>query len=325
MLDTMTVIELAIPYEQPGYDNEIKLPGYLYLPLERNRLVDRPKTPIVINLNGGDSIQEELFFICPSLGPQLGYAVLTFDGPGQGSVLRKQAIGMRPDWEMVIRQVVDWLSEFSDTSEGSKHHLDLDQIAIVGASMGGYFALRGARDSRVKACVSIDAPYDMWDLATAKLPKWFLHGWNSGLISNSVVDFIVALVSRVNFQLKWEVEHMKWAFGTDTASTALKRLQEYSFRLPDGSEFLEDVHCACLITGAGSSLYFDIEQSTMKIFNALKNINENMKEVWIAKHPNEGGLQAKVGAFSVSNQRTFAFLDRCFSIKRLPIEVMTDC
>lgn len=137
---------LSIPYQ------DYVLPGYLYLPPKSRRIPGR-KIPILVNTGGADSCQEELYYLNPAAGPGMGYAVLTFDGPGQGIMLRKYELEMRPDWEIVTSSVIDYLETYN--VQHPELDLDLGSIAVSGASMGGYYALRAASDERVKACVSI--------------------------------------------------------------------------------------------------------------------------------------------------------------------------
>lgn len=147
------VICLEIPYIAG-----VTLPAYLYLPHASRRLPG--KLPVLINTVGGDATQEEIFFIFPAGALENGYAVLTFDGPGQGSVIRRDRIPMRPDWEVVISKVIDWLYEYTDAHP--ELELDLDRLALAGCSIGGYLSLRGATDDRIKACIAIDPFFNMW-------------------------------------------------------------------------------------------------------------------------------------------------------------------
>ncbi|KAI8205569.1 Hydrolyase [Colletotrichum sp. SAR 10_65] len=114
---------LSIPYE--GH----QLPGYLYLPPESCRIPGR-KIPILVNFGGADSCQEELFFMYPSSGYRQGYAVLTFDGPGQGIMLRRHGLVMRPNWEIVSERVIDHLVDFSVKNPNLE--LDVNSIAVAG-------------------------------------------------------------------------------------------------------------------------------------------------------------------------------------------------
>ncbi|KFY92173.1 hypothetical protein V500_04260 [Pseudogymnoascus sp. VKM F-4518 (FW-2643)] len=293
---------LEVPYQ--GYT----LPAYLYLPAAENRLPG--KTPILLNTGGADSVQEELYYIYGFSGPGLGYAVLTFEGPGQGIVLRRHRLHMRPDWEVVTSAVLDHLFDFSDKHPDA--NLDLDRIAIAGASMGGYYALRGASDLRFKACVSIDPFYDMWEFATHHISPTFIGGWTSGWISDGFVNGTIGLLSKLDFQLKWEVNVASWFFNLETPAATLKEMKKYT--LKDG--FLARVKCPVLVSGAAHSLYFNPVYHSLSVYNGLTALNEEEKQVWMPDTPGEGGLQAKVGAFGISAQRTFQFLDEVFKVDR---------
>lgn len=297
---------LEIPYES------YRLPGYLYLPPASKRLPG--KIPILINSGGADSIQEELYYMHPAAGPELGYAVVTFEGPGQGIVLRRDRLYMRPDWETVVSRVVDHIVNFS--TEHPELELDVDRLAIAGASMGGYFALRGASDPRIKACVAIDPFYDMWDFATAHISPAFIRGWTSGWLSDGFVNGAIGLLCQVSFQMRWEVAVAEWFFGLDRPTDTLREMKKYSLRLANGGSFLDRVKCPVLVSGSANSLYFDADAHTVEISNQLSHLTENQKTVWIPKAPGDGGLQAKMGALQVCNEHTFAFLDEHLGIKR---------
>ena len=48
-----------------------------------------------------------MYFAIAEPAARRGYHVLFFDGPGQGGPLIEQGLTIRPDWEAVIRPVVD--------------------------------------------------------------------------------------------------------------------------------------------------------------------------------------------------------------------------
>ncbi|KAL9130697.1 MAG: hypothetical protein Q9217_001176 [Psora testacea] len=298
---------LKIPYED-GY----KLPGYLYLPPTSKRLPG--KIPVLINSGGADSIQEELFFMYPAAGPDLGYAIITFEGPGQGIMLRREKLHMRPDWEAVTSRVIDHVYSFS--AAHPELELDVDRISIAGASMGGYYALRGASDQRVKACVAIDPFYDMWDLALARMPTSVINLWLAGWVSDGLLNGICNLHSWINFQNRWEFGVAMWMFGLQSPAQCLRKMPGYTLRLEGGGEFLDRVKCPVFVSGAAHSIYFRPEISTTKIFDKLKHLRSRQKELWIPKAPEEGGLQAKCGAWGLATQKSFHFLDEQLGIQR---------
>ena len=128
---------VRIPYEGTT------LPGY-FLPAS-GRAGER--RPLVIFTNGYDATVTEMYFACVVPAARGGYHCLFFDGPGQGGPLIVQGLPMRPDWEAVIRPVVD----FALTLPA----IDPDRIALSGWSLGGYLALRGASgEPRIAACVA---------------------------------------------------------------------------------------------------------------------------------------------------------------------------
>ena len=120
------VRQMKIPYED-GHN----LPAYLFLPHPSKRPSE--KLPILVTVNGADSTSEELYSLFAAAGCDRGYAVILFDGPGQGAVLRRDKLTMRPDWEVVTSRVIDHIYDLA--KENPDLNLDLDRAAIAGTSM----------------------------------------------------------------------------------------------------------------------------------------------------------------------------------------------
>lgn len=308
---------LEIPFE-----NGIKLPGYLYLP-EASRRIPGRKIPILLNSGGGDSTQEEIYFVNPAFGPEIGYAVITFEGPGQGIVLRRDKLPMRPDWEVVTGAVLNHLFDFAASHPDLE--LDVDNIAVTGASMGGYFALRAAVDPRIKACISVDGFYSLASFVGGRMPGPLFNGFMKGWLSDRAFNVILGFLQRLDFQARWEFNHLKWATNSTTEAEIMRSFGDYTLLKPDGTEYLADVKCPTLVTGAGASWYFDPATTTDKIYDCLTSLKDGVdKEKWIANDIAYGGLQAKIGAFGYSAQRTFQWLDAKFGIRRETLNATSD-
>ncbi|KAK8912962.1 Alpha/beta hydrolase psoB [Metarhizium anisopliae] len=251
------------------------------------------------------------------------YLLVTFEGPGQGIVLRRDKLPMRPDWEVVTGAVLNHLFDFAASHPDLE--LDLDNIAVTGASMGGYFALRAAVDPRIKACVSVDGFYSLASFVGGRMPGPLFNGFMKGWLSDRTFNAILGFLQRLDFQARWEFNHLKWATNSTTEAEIMRSFGDYTLLKPDGTEYLADVKCPTLVTGAGASWYFDPATTTDKIYDCLTSLKDGVdKEKWIANDIAYGGLQAKIGAFGYSAQRTFQWLDMKFGIRRETLNATSD-
>ncbi|XP_014554306.1 hypothetical protein COCVIDRAFT_105327 [Bipolaris victoriae FI3] len=307
LLDS-SIRKLEIPYQ-----GKIRLPAYLHLPHPSKRLPG--KIPLLVNTVGADATQEEIFFIFPMAALELGYAVLTFEGPGQGIVLRKHNIPFRPDWEEVVSKVLEFAFEYI-----AKHpDLDLDttRVALAGSSMGGYLALRGAADERVKACIAVDPFYSMWDLLKGRMPQPVIDTFVAGgFAPDSLWDSFLGLLKWWDVQTRWESDLSFWMHGVNTTADMFRSMMRFTFATPDGTGFLHKVKCPVFVTGARFSLYTQPEISTDRIYEELINVPKEKKVKWIGEEAGAGGLQSKVGAFGILTRKAFTFLDAQFGIDR---------
>jgi dienelactone hydrolase len=137
---TLPIETVEIPYESSS------LPAYVLSPAERSK-----PTPGVIIFGGTDAIAEEMYLHVGKSLAERGYTVLAMDGPGQGEALRR-GITARVDYEVPVAAAVDFLEARDD--------VDRERIALLGQSLGGYYAGRaGAFEKRLKALVIWGAFY----------------------------------------------------------------------------------------------------------------------------------------------------------------------
>jgi dienelactone hydrolase len=103
--------------------------------------------PTLIQIGGGETVAEELYFCGAKGGVERGFAVCFIDLPGQGGTLRLHGQKFRADAETPVGVIVDYLQSRDDVNP--------DHIAIHGFSGGGYHAPRAAAyEKRIAACIT---------------------------------------------------------------------------------------------------------------------------------------------------------------------------
>jgi dienelactone hydrolase len=132
------------------------LPGYL-IPSG----TDGP-APVVIFYNGFDVTKELLYGFIGDQFSRRGIACLVIDTPGTCEPLRLRNVPSRPDYEVPTTAIVDYLQTRPD--------IDPDRIGLLGISLGGYYAPRGAAfEKRINACVAWGA---VWDYGATWQHRW---------------------------------------------------------------------------------------------------------------------------------------------------------
>lgn len=102
---------------------------------------DHTSKGIIVAHGGFDSNYEEFFPQMMYLR-QSGYTIYLFEGPGQGACIRLHNAPLIIEWEKPVKAILDYF--------------DLNDITLVGESLGGFFAPRAsAFDERITRTVSI--------------------------------------------------------------------------------------------------------------------------------------------------------------------------
>ena len=117
---------------------------------------DAPQGTIVA-FGGFDSYIEEFFPILLVLR-DCGWTVVAFEGPGQGAVLEDQHVTMTSEWHGPVGAVLDAFA--------------LDDVTLVGISLGGCLAMRAAAfEPRVTRVIAFDAMTDFFACMLRQLPR----------------------------------------------------------------------------------------------------------------------------------------------------------
>jgi pimeloyl-ACP methyl ester carboxylesterase len=137
------ILRHEVPY------NDSCLPAQELLPPD-----GAPPRGTILFFGGFDSLIEEFFVIWKTFA-EAGYRVIAFEGPGQGGVIRLYGYSFDHDWEKPVGAMLD--------------HFQIDSAALVGFSMGGYWAIRAAaNEPRIKQVVSWPPVYDWLE----QIPGW---------------------------------------------------------------------------------------------------------------------------------------------------------
>jgi pimeloyl-ACP methyl ester carboxylesterase len=123
------------------------MPGYVY------RAGDAGPRPTVLFTGGFDGTAEELHKYGALAAVEAGWNAVAWDGPGQGGMLVEHGVTMVPEFENVLTAVVDWTL--------AQPFADPRRLLLVGRSLGGYLAPRGASaERRIAALVCDPGQYD---------------------------------------------------------------------------------------------------------------------------------------------------------------------
>lgn len=181
---------------------DLKLPVYRFgEPRARGSLVI---------FGGFDSYIEELFPILSALGKR-GLDIVAFEGPGQGAVLEDQHAPMTPDWHGPVGAVLD--------------RLGLDDVTLVGISMGGCLVLRAAAvERRVRRVIAFDILTDFHECMMRQVPEAARPVLTTLLAARvgSLTDVLVKFASAHRPVVEWGVQQSMRVFGRATPHEAFE-------------------------------------------------------------------------------------------------------
>lgn len=193
---------IEIPFE------DMKLPGYFLSPDE-----NAEKRPTLLIMSGFDGTAEELYFYLGAGAVERGYNALLFEGPGQvGPLYMYSEKPFRLDYEVPVGAVVDYALSRDDVDE--------ERLALVGFSLGGYFASRAAAyEKRIKACVA-DAP--VIDIGS------YYAGFENLQTFAKIEEKDYEEVFLEYPLARWAVETFTRRYGTKTVPEALEKIKQFN-------------------------------------------------------------------------------------------------
>jgi alpha-beta hydrolase superfamily lysophospholipase len=245
--------------------------------------------PLLVVTGGYDSTMEETYFHVVAAAHQRGYSVLTYEGPGQGSVLREQGLTFTPEWEKPTSAVLDVFLAKHPTSQ---------KIVLIGESMGGYLAPRAAAfDTRISGVVAYDEFYDGYAIATRHVPSFVF--WLRDHHDDGALQFLTKHGPQ-DPGSNWAVQNGMWVFGVNNPFAVMDAFKSYTLA-PVASRITGDV----LILAGADDHFVPLDQ-----VDAFRNSLTHARSVTtkIFDRESGGNEHCQLGAASLWHATLFDWL-----------------
>lgn len=219
------------------------------------------KKPLIVSVGGYDSTLEELYFASAAPALERGYSCLTYEGPGQGSVIREQGLLFTYEWEKPNKAVLDAFL---------KQYPKPNKIVLIGRSLGGYLAPRAAAfEPRVDGVVAFGVCYDFQEAALRQLPKFMkvlYEKWLNQEKYAGILNAMVGLKMKVAPAVRWGVQNAQWTMGVKDPAELMVAFKNYNLK-----EISAKITCDVLILAGERDHFFPIrqvEEFSKKLVNA---------------------------------------------------------
>jgi len=176
------------------------------------------KKDTILLHGGNDSYFEEFFFPMLYLAEN-GFEVYLFEGPGQGGVMRSQGKHFTYEWEKPVKAVLDYFN--------------LNDVTIIGASLGGMLAPRAAAfDKRITRVIAWSIFPNFLDILLSssvgyntrlmKIAKWLVNHK-----CRFIVNKIFNKKAKNDEMTRWGLEHGKYAYQAKDAFDYANSMKNY--------------------------------------------------------------------------------------------------
>jgi len=209
------------------------------LPVMHVKPTNESKGVILVH-GGNDSYFEEFLFSLLYL-QEKGFEVYLFEGPGQGGVIRLQGMHFTHEWEKPVKAILDFFK--------------LDNITIIGISLGGYLAPRAAAfDKRITKVVAWSVFPGFQDIVIGQQNPLLQMAFHllMKIHAKPIINFIFNMKAKKEPIIDWGLKHGMYAYEADDAYGYAKKLELYELE-PIADKITQDV----LIVGASEDHFIN--------------------------------------------------------------------
>jgi len=271
---------LSIPYEKTT------LPGYFIQPEGAP-----PTRPTLFINTGYTSFCEESYFFGGVAALERGWNVLFYDGPGQGSVLIKQRLPFRPEWEKVFTPIVD----HALTLPG----VDPKALAVFGRSFNALLSVRAiARDPRIAAFMADPGEYNKYRDVVRDFPPEALAAFDRG-DDQPLARYLEEQMQNPDVGLSYKCRIK--AHGAVNAVDYIRELKKYDF-----TDFLDSIQCPTAISCA------DHDDRGTEQAKEMYNVLKCEKAYFPFRAEQGAGEHCQVGAPGLCYQTFYDWLEQIF-------------
>jgi pimeloyl-ACP methyl ester carboxylesterase len=226
---------------------------------------------IIVACSGFDGLIEEMYDSMTHLARE-GFRVVLYEGPGQGSALRRCHLTMTHEWEKPVAAVLD--------------HLNISSCTLLGLSLGGYLAPRAAAfEPRVKRLIAWGAMYDFFGCFKGRMNEQTFAGLSMLVESGARESLNEILYKKMqeDTTARWSTEHGMHTCGGkdpfDFFSWAKQlHLRDVSPRIKQDTLIIagsEDHLVPSELIWEQSAALVNARSITVRVFSKLENASEH--------------------------------------------------
>ena len=292
----------------PGEIINVKTDHGFYIPCILYRCsTDGLPCPTIILTNGYDGPQEEMLHVFGFAALERGYNVITYEGPGQPSVVRYQGKGFICEWEKVVTPVISYFSNSKQFPE-----IDTAKLTLLGYSFGGFLTPRAAAfDERLAALITVDGVIDCYEAFASNIPsdgKLLLQSADPSAAAEFDAQVSGILKNpHLPTSVRWGIEQGLWSFNVDSPYEFFQRVKPMNLL----GGIAGKIKCPTLVFDAEGEKYFVGAGGKSQPERLKEAIGENATIVKLTED-DAAAEHCHVGASVLMNQILFDWLGKVF-------------